>query len=146
LKYFKNVEESQDATTLIFEKVMVDLLRMEVVNFKSWLYMVSKNHCLMQLRKKKPNEVADIADLEYKLEDKNNNENVFIKEKRLENLEAALKDLKEEQQKCIDLFYLQEKTYDEVASITGYELKKVKSYIQNGKRNLRNILIDKLPD
>ena len=121
---------------------MVDLLRMEVKNFKSWLYMVSKNHCLMQLRKKKPLETENIAELEYKLEDNNDSEYVFIKESQLKNLEEAIKSLKEEQQQCIDLFYLKEKTYDEVANLTGYETKKVKSYIQNGKRNLKNILTE----
>ena len=142
LKYLKNVEESQDATSVIFEKVMVDLLRMEVKNFKSWLYRVSINHCLMQLRKKKPEGTENIYELEYKLEDKNNSEYLFIKESHLRNLEEAIKKLKNEQQQCIDLFYLKEKTYDEVANLTGYETKKVKSYIQNGKRNLKIILTE----
>ena len=142
LKYLKNVEESQDATSLIFEKVMVDLLRMDVKNFKSWLYMVSKNHCLMQLRKKKPEGTENISELEYKLEDKNNSEYLIIKESHLRNLEEAIKKLKNEQQQCIDLFYLKEQTYDEVANLTGYETKKVKSYIQNGKRNLKIILTE----
>ena len=142
LKYLKNVQESQDATSLIFEKVMADLLRMEVKNFKSWLYMVSKNHCLMQLRKKNSLETENISELEYKLEDKHDSEYVFIKESQLKNLEEAIKSLKEEQQQCIDLFYLKEKTYDEVANLTGYETKKVKSYIQNGKRNLKMILTE----
>ena len=141
-KVFKEYTESQDATSLIFEKVMVDLLRMDVKNFKSWLYMVSKNHCLMQLRKKKPEEIENIAELEYKLEDNHNSEHVFIKESQLKNLEEAIKKLKDEQQQCIDLFYLKEKTYDEVADLTGYETKKVKSYIQNGKRNLKIILTE----
>ncbi len=116
-------QESQDATSLIFEKVMADLLRMDVKNFKSWLYRVSKNHCLMQLRKKKPAETENIAELEYKLEDSHNSEHVFIKESQLKNLEDAIKGLKDEQQQCIDLFYLKEKTYDEVADLTGYETK-----------------------
>lgn len=100
----------------------------------------------MQLRKKKPSETKNIEELEFKLEDKNNTENVFIRERQLENLEVAIKKLKDEQQKCIDLFYLKEKTYDQVADITGYETKKVKSYIQNGKRNLKNILTGNLPE
>ena len=99
----------------------------------------------MQLRKKKPAELESISELEYKLEDKNNTEAVFIREKQLKNLEVAIKELKGEQQQCIELFYLKEKTYEEVASITGYETKKVKSYIQNGKRNLKNILTNHSP-
>ena len=96
----------------------------------------------MQLRKKKPLETENISELEYKLEDNQDSERVFIKESQLKNLEEAIKKLKDEQQQCIDLFYLKEKTYDEVADLTGYETKKVKSYIQNGKRNLKNILTE----
>ena len=80
--------------------------------------------------------------MEYKLEDNYNSEDIFIKESKLKNLEEAIKKLKKEQQQCIDLFYLKEKTYDEVANLTGYETKKVKSYIQNGKRNLKIILTE----
>ena len=96
----------------------------------------------MQLRKKKPEKIENISELEYKLEDNHDSEYVFIKESQLKNLEEAIKKLKDEQQQCIDLFYLKEKTYDEIAGLTGYERKKVKSYIQNGKRNLKIILTE----
>ena len=138
----KEMFSSSSDTSVIFEKVMVDLLRMDVKNFKSWLYRVSTNHCLMQLRKKKPEGIENISELEYKLKDNYNSEDIFIKESKLKNLEEAIKKLKNEQQQCIDLFYLKEKTYDEVANLTGYETKKVKSYIQNGKRNLKLILTE----
>lgn len=116
---------------------MTDLLRMEVKNFKSWLYMVSKNHCLMQLRKNKPDQVQDISNLENQLSQEEDLEKIELKEAKLNNLSEAINKLKDEQKQCIELFYLKEKSYDEVAALTGYEIKKVKSYIQNGKRNLK---------
>ena len=137
LKYLKNTEDSKDAVSQIFEKLMNDLLRMEVKNFKSWIYMVSKNHCLMQLRKNKPGKEQDIQELENQISEDENLEKIELKDAQLDNLSEAIKELKEEQKQCVELFYLQEKSYDEVADITGYNLKQVKSYIQNGKRNLK---------
>jgi RNA polymerase sigma-70 factor (ECF subfamily) len=58
-------------------------------------------------------------------------------------LEKALSNLNDEQRTCIDLFYYKQKTYQEVASITGYDLNKVKSAIQNGKRNLKIFMEEK---
>ncbi len=142
LKYLKNVEESKDAVHLIFEKVMKDLLRMEVKTFKPWLYMVSKNFCLMEIRKKKPlqGREQDIEAVGHTLEAEDDQETARLKELRLTSLEEAIEQLKPEQKKCIELFYLKEKSYQEVVELTGYELKKVKSYIQNGKRNLKIML------
>lgn len=137
LKYLKDTDESKDAVSQIFEKLMTDLLRMEITNFKSWLYMVSKNYCLMQLRKSKPEEKKDISILENRISEDDELDKIELKEAQLNELTAAIKELSLEQQTCIELFYLQEKSYDEVAILTGYELKKVKSYIQNGKRNLK---------
>ncbi len=142
MKYFKNVEKSKDAVMQIFEKLFSDLLKHEISNFKSWLHTVTRNHCLIILRSeqskfkkeesyKKDNiSFMESDDFEH-LTDKKN------KEKQLNLLENAVLDLKPEQKQCIDLFYLQEKSYDEVAKITGFTPKQVKSYIQNGKRNIK---------
>jgi RNA polymerase sigma factor (sigma-70 family) len=64
-----------------------------------------------------------------------NNESVLDQD--METLKKCIDQLKDEQKECIKLFYLEEKCYQEIAESTSYELKKVKSYIQNGKRNLR---------
>lgn len=140
LKYLKSIEDSEDAVILIFEKLMDDLKQAEIKSFKGWLYMVAKNYCLQQLRKKKYATV-DYSNFEEVLrsEDdtilsKSNEEALFQK------LEQKMKDLKEEQYICIKLFYLQRNSYSEVAALTGYEIKKVKSYIQNGKRKLGVLL------
>ena len=64
-------------------------------------------------------------------------DDVDLKEVKLQQLEEGITKLNSEQKICVELFYLQNKSYVEVAEITGYELNQVKSYIQNGKRNLK---------
>ncbi|CAG5084345.1 RNA polymerase sigma factor [Parvicella tangerina] len=141
LKYFKNEADSQDATVKIFEKILEDLKRMKVTHFKSWLYRVTQNHCLMELRKKKPQSTA-IHEIEYSLEEDVSPGKYHEREIRLSALDKALHDLKPDQKKCVMLFYINELSYKEVAEKTGFSLKEVKSHIQNGKRNLR-ILLEK---
>jgi RNA polymerase sigma-70 factor (ECF subfamily) len=135
LKYLKNVEESQDITSKIFEELPSKLTKHSVDFFKSWLYRVTMNEAFQVLRKKG---VEVTTDQFPSLESESlNSEEIQTKEKQLEALEQAIEDLKPEQKKCIQLFYLQEKSYVEIASELNLELMKVKSYIQNGKRNIK---------
>jgi RNA polymerase sigma factor (sigma-70 family) len=144
LKYLKEKEISNDAVMDIFEKLLIDLRRHNIQNFKSWLYQVSKNHCLMQLRKKNGQHVGietvkptneQIMEMPSVL-----HPNYMSKEDEEEKLIAAIANLNDEQKQCIDLFYLQNKSYNEIVVITNFTLNQVKSYIQNGKRNLKTIL------
>ena len=142
LKYLKDEPEAKDAVMQIFEKLLEDLKKYEVVNFKSWLATLTRNFCLMKLRKEK----VDInRRIEYENFQKTNMEigpdahlnsenNTEVGEAKLKEAIATLKDA---QRKCIELFYLQEKSYKEVVELTSYNLKEVKSFIQNGKRNLK---------
>lgn len=140
MKYLKNKDESKDAVLSIFEKLMNDLKIHKVENFKSWIHSVARNHCLMFLRKNnRPGTESDIDELSYKLKEENN-EAELSKETQLQELEKAILQLNEEQKTCIELFYLQDKCYQDVATITGYSMNTVKSAIQNGKRNLKLIL------
>jgi RNA polymerase sigma factor (sigma-70 family) len=144
LKYLKDNDSSKDAVMQIFEKLLTDLNRHNIDNFKSWLYSVAKNHCLMILRNKH---------VEFSFQDNIKNNNVIMetesqlhlsheneKEIELNKLEKAIEELNSSQKICIELFYLKEKCYQEVSEITGYSMNEVKSYIQNGKRNLKIIL------
>ncbi|MBT8195550.1 MAG: sigma-70 family RNA polymerase sigma factor [Bacteroidia bacterium] len=141
-KYFKNEEESKDAVMQIFEKLMMDLHRHEIEYFKSWLYSVTKNHCLMELRKRKS---EGVKEKEYEIFVHTNMETEeelhLNNEGKLSLLEEGIKELNKEQHTCVDLFYLQQKSYKQVCEQTGYSLKQVKSYIQNGKRNLKQYII-----
>ena len=137
MKYFKSSEDSKDATMEIFEHTSTAVLSKEVTHFKSWLYVVSKNHCLMQLRKKKSQEEKNqVPFVENGAEVHLINEEEQI-DKDIEALTACIETLKEEQKRCVSLFYLEKKSYREVESITELSSKAVKSAIQNGKRNLK---------
>ncbi len=139
LKYLKNVADSQDMVITVFQKLMNDLKTTEVNNFQSWLYVVTKNQCLMLLRKQSRERDRKKYIEEVGLNEKYADtveEQFEVKEAKLTALEKAMKQLKPEQKLCVDLFYLKEKSYNEVADETGFTLKQVKSYIQNGKRNL----------
>jgi RNA polymerase sigma factor (sigma-70 family) len=142
VKYLKNQAESEDAVMEIFEKLHLDLRRIEVDYFRGWLFTVARNHCLMKLRKagldvEFPEELPPVAAAEEGFD--------VEKEASLQELERALPHLKAEQKQCIDLFYLQEKSYKEVAIETGFTLNEVKTHIQNGKLNLKKILIGSRP-
>lgn len=140
LNYLKDEEQSKDSVMQIFEELVKKLKVHEVQNFKSWLHVLTRNHCLMILRKsaKAPTISLDDSFVE-------NTEFVHLdiddtKEQQLSVMEKCMETLPDEQRMSVDLFYLQEKCYKEVADITGYDMNKVKSYIQNGKRNLKNCI------
>lgn len=140
MKYLKNEEDARDCVQHIFLKVINELHKYKVDYFKSWIYMIAKNHCLMKLRdqKKLPVELneqitpagnaeADVADLKEK-------------DALLQKMEIAIKQLNAEQQQCVNLFYLQKKSYAEIAEISGFTMLQVKSHLQNGKRNLKLLM------
>lgn len=137
-KYFQDVDRSNDAVMQIFEELIAKLRVHEVDNFKSWLYVYSKNYCLMQLRKDKRIQQVDIEDHLYESEQKlNHTDDIKWQEQDFEKLEGCLKSLNQEQESCVRKFYLEQKCYKDIAEETGFELNKVKSAIQNGKRNLK---------
>jgi RNA polymerase sigma-70 factor (ECF subfamily) len=146
MKYLKNEEDAKDAVMQVFENLIHRLLDHEVENFKSWLYTITRNHCLMQIRKQQTASKYRVFELSRLHESiMESAETMHLNNEReleqvFERLSDGIKMLSEEQSKCIELMYLKEKSYREIAEITGYDLKQVKSYIQNGKRNLQKIL------
>lgn len=142
MNYFKDEEQSKDAVMQIFEELVQKLKVHQVQNFKSWLHVLARNHCLMALRKSSKNQMVPLEGTIVETDDFVHLDIDDAKEKQLSVMERCMETLPEEQRKSVDLFYLQEKCYKEVAAVTGYELSKVKSYIQNGKRNLK-ICIEK---
>lgn len=137
MKYLKNSEEARDAVQQIFLKAITELHKYEVSYFSSWLYMIAKNHCLMLLRSQHRGiSVDQVAEPALMAEDPD----PLKDENMLKDMEEALQHLSKEQKTCIRLFYLQKKSYQSIAAETGFSLLQVKSYIQNGKRNLRLLL------
>lgn len=138
-KYFKNKDEAEDAVMSIFSQLMVDLKKHKVDYFKSWLYTYSKNYCLMQLRKKQSQlkKELEIKENEIFLMDYNSVEHLNEKESQISLMQVTLNELNKEQKVCLELFYLNNKSYAEIEKITGFSNNEVKSFIQNGKRNLK---------
>lgn len=137
LKYLKNPDNAQDSVIAIFEELVVKLQKHEVDNFKGWLYTLSKNHCLMRLRSEKKQTVVNF-DVELMQSEENVHLNGELeKEENFRKLDYCLGQLQTEQRKIIELFYLKGKCYNEIAETTGIEWNKVRSYIQNGRRNLK---------
>jgi|SRR6185436_7022628 len=137
MKYLKDRDESKDAVMQVFEKLNQSLHQHEVTNFKSWLYVSTRNHCLMQLRARKGKETKEITSNIMESEFVLHLENEPEMEENLSKLEKCIEELGIDQQRCVRLFYLDEKCYKDVADETGYDLGQVKSFIQNGKRNLK---------
>ncbi|HEU4472483.1 MAG TPA: sigma-70 family RNA polymerase sigma factor [Flavisolibacter sp.] len=137
LKYLKQPENAQDSVILIFEELTTKLLKHEVENFRGWLYTLAKNHCLMRLRSEKK-----AVTVNFDVELVQSEENVHLngeldKEENFRKLDYCLGQLQAEQKTVVELFYLQEKCYNEIAALTGMEWNRVRSHIQNGRRNLK---------
>lgn len=145
LKFLKSREDSQDTTLEIFEKVSKELLKSEVTHFKSWLYILSKNECLRVLKQKQKLQFVDLV-VEKDYKDYVEFESFFTlnnedDHKKLDGrLKECIEKLNEHQQKSIELFYFKSKCYNEISQILEVGVKKVKSYIQNGKRNLKKCI------
>ncbi len=143
-KYLRDEDESKDAVMEIFEELVEKLKTHEIDNFRNWLHSVARNHCLMALRSAKFQfqENFEENSMENEPFEHLSDDESFEIDQNLSKMEDCIETLSAEQKTSIQLFYLQEKCYQEVAELTGFELNKVKSYIQNGKRNLK-ICIEK---
>ena len=136
LKYFKDPEEAKDAVINIFEELVTKLRKYDVTNFKSWLYQLAKNHCLMKIRSGKSKPVVVDVDIMH-LGENNHPDNIAEKEEQLNGMENCIEQLPAEQKQAIQLFYLEEKCYKEISNLTETDINKVRSFIQNGRRNLK---------
>ena len=146
IKYLRDEENAKDAVMRVFEKLLTDLHNQEIRNFKSWIYTVAKNHCLMKLRKGKSilrDEMEHRKNVQsdfMELVGKTHHNDAKEQEEKINQLHNAIGLLSDKQKECIELLYLQNNSYKKVAEITGYSMKQVKSHIHNGKRNLKNYL------
>jgi RNA polymerase sigma factor (sigma-70 family) len=144
LKYFKDSERSKDAVMDIFEELNRKLKLHEVDNFSGWLHVLARNYCLMQLRSPKNLKTTEFnADFMQSVHTTHLTNEVLEKEATFEKLAQCIETLPEDQKQSIQLFFVEKKCYNEIAIITGYEWNRVRSYIQNGKRNLKICLESK---
>ena len=137
LKYLEDRELAKDAVMEIFEELTAKLLRHEVSNFKGWLYTLARNHCLMQLRSSSRIKVHPFDPEIVQTTEESHLNDKMEKEARLDRLSECIETLSADQKIVVSLFYLENKCYKEIETITGHEWNKVRSLIQNGRRNLR---------
>ena len=146
LFYLQDKDEAQDATMQLFEKLLLDINNREIENFKGWLSFVVRNHCISIIRKNKSQNKNVKSYYEFEYEDANYETeekiNAVSDDDMLESMKQCLPKLKENQRVCVELFYLNNKSYQDIANQTGFTLNEIKSYIQNGKRNLKLLLED----
>lgn len=142
IQYFKDKDVAKDIVLQIFEKLFEELKKREVENFKGWLTFVVRNYCISELRKIQT-QLSREMEYQYAIKNQSIDEDKDIiteEEKKLEALEKAMESLNPFQKTCIELFYLKNMSYTQIVETTGYSVNEVKSYIQNGKRNLKMMI------
>lgn len=137
LKYMPDSESAKDAVMQVFEELVQKLPKHQVENFRSWLYSLAKNYCLQVLRKQKNVKTTEFNPDDMQSGEELHPEGISPKEENLRKMEKCLEALPTEQRDAVKLFYLENKCYKDIAEITGLEWNRVRSYIQNGRRNLR---------
>ncbi|MBK5278243.1 MAG: sigma-70 family RNA polymerase sigma factor [Bacteroidia bacterium] len=140
LKYLKDRDDSKDAVMQVFEKLVQTLREHEIENFKSWLYVTTRNHCLMQLRAKKGKMTEELSPYLMETDPFFHLEEETELEWNLSKLEKCMEQLVVEQKRCVQLFYMEQKCYKDITGLTDFNLNQVKSFIQNGKRNLKSCM------
>lgn len=144
LFYLQDKDEAQDATMILFEKMLLDIGTREINNFKAWLGFVVRNHCISLIRKKKTVNKNLKSYYEFELEDTSYETEEKIQsvsdDVLLQEMKGCLPKLKERQRMCVEQFYLHNKSYQDIANDTGFNLNEIKSHIQNGKRNLKLLI------
>ncbi len=136
LKFTNQISDAEDIVMQVFENLPNKIRKHEISNFKPWLHMVTKNQCLMELRKKKievPLELTERAQEEEYYDNSIDTQIALALD--------AIELLKEPQKSCIRLFFLEKLSYVEISGKLALDLKTVKSAIQNGKRNIKLQLI-----
>jgi RNA polymerase sigma-70 factor (ECF subfamily) len=142
MKYLRDKDEAQDAVQHVFLKSLTHLPKGEIQNFKGWLYVLMRNHCLQMLRDRTHKAAEETVN--HLSAPADGKDEIQWKEFTLDQLEQAMNDLNEEQRQVIVLFYLKKLSYQQITDHTGLTFMQVKSYIQNGKRNLKLLLLKRL--
>ncbi|MBA3663483.1 MAG: sigma-70 family RNA polymerase sigma factor [Bacteroidetes bacterium] len=148
LFYFGDKEIAKDAVMQIFEKMITELKKTEVKYFKGWLSFVVRNHCISELRKQKNKHFVSESYLDFEMKETSLEAETLIEQVKedemLEYMNICLPSLKESQRVCLELFYLKGMSYQQISEQTKYSVNEIKSHIQNGKRNLKLMLAEKI--
>ncbi|MBL7713370.1 MAG: sigma-70 family RNA polymerase sigma factor [Chitinophagaceae bacterium] len=145
MKYLKDKDQAHDAVQQVFIKTLTRFPENPVQNFKGWLYILMRNHCLGVLRSNSFRAPEELLNTLAAPETKTQEEWIHDELMR-QNLHQALQSLNPDQQTCIRLFYIEKRSYKEIMEQTTFSFEQVKSYVQNGKRNLKIALQKINPD
>ena len=140
MKYMRQEEEAKDCVQQVFVKIITELPKYKVEYFSSWIYTIARNHCLMRLRDRHGHPTAITDNMLFSWDEDMGKQPHLEKDQRLELMVQALEELAKDQKRCVISFYLEKKSYQEIAGATGLTLMQVKSHIQNGKRNLKGLM------
>lgn len=140
LKYLGDPENARDAVMNIYQELLRKLPLHPVENFKSWAYVLSKNYCLMQLRASKKRMTIPLDNYNVQSDDFSHLDSILEKEQTFKKLEKCMETLIGEQKTSIEMFYYGNKCYNEIVEATGMDWNRVRSNIQNGRRNLKNCM------
>ena len=144
LKYLRHTEDAEDAVNNIYEELTQKIQKYQIENFKTWLYSVAKNYCLQAIRKDKNLIFEEIDTRNMESDEFEHLIDVDEDRQKEDALNFCLTTLTDEQRQCVIQFFFEEFSYADIVKKNGFELNKVKSYIQNGKRNLRVCVLDVL--
>ena len=144
LKYLQNSDNAQDAVMQIFEFLLEKINKYQIEVFRTWIHSVARNHCLQKLRKKNVEILTDFTDKFMNLSDISHLLCEQDDEQRFAALKQCMEDLPETQKCCIKMFFFENKSYADIVDSKEYNIKSVKSYIQNGKRNLKICIENRL--
>jgi RNA polymerase sigma factor (sigma-70 family) len=145
MKYLKNKTDANDAVQQVYLKILIELPKSKVTFFKSWLYIVAKNYCLSVLKNNKNTIYTETFDSQQPTQnDELLLENLINKDNNLTLMHQTLNELSPEQATCVKLFYLQKQSYALIENQTGFSYLQIKSFIQNGKRKLKILMLEKL--
>lgn len=137
LKILQNESEAQDAYMTAFEKLVIKAKTQDIKDFRPWLHVLVKNHCFEILRKKKRQLTVSYEGVFMQSDEM---EHPFSEDLSLERetaLKKCIEKLNAQQKDCVRLFYFEGKTYKEIALLKSEEVGKIRSKIQNGRRNLK---------
>lgn len=143
LKYLKNIPDAQDAVTQMYEDLTEKVLRHDIQVFKPWLYVCVRNYCLMELRKRSGSFFVELDERFMDFCDDFNLDDIKESDEKERFLQDCLEALPEKQKICVRYFFMDEFSYKDIEDKSGFSLKMVKSFIQNGKRNLQLCLKQK---
>ena len=151
LRVFKNPEDAKDISQDVFIKIYKNLDKFDnKSSFSTWIYRITTNTCIDELRKRKGKETVSIDnDNEYdegrfKREFADNEptpeEKVISKEGESEIIKS-MNTLSDEHRTIIVMRDIEGLSYTEISEIIGVSIGTVKSRISRARLQLKNIIL-----